>query len=823
MAEMEWSRSLPKAASPLSRPYRLATRFLDWEDWLTFLLALAAMLTVSISVETEGWSRRMPSLSATGLLALTFSLLLARSSLKVWLAWPLAALTGAVVVFWQTLNLIGEGDLAQRVDAIYFRFHRWFQIAFSSGVSNDSLPFNVLITAVTWLGVFIFGWALFRWHNPWIGLIPGGAALVIVKLAVGASLNASLPLFTLFAFLLIMRTNLTAQMIKWRAKGISYPGLISFSFLNYTFWAIILLILFASLLPARPFPASGLSSPVSTPGQVDAVFNRLEGLGISLAGPLQSKKVVPVHSFTTVMPFQQSFNLGSRELLSVKVEAPVGEGPLMLRGAIYDEYASGGWKAGQREEVILPAGAGQTVQEQVANGSLSGQLVPINIELKAQSIVGSILFSLGEPVSTNLPVSIDVPERSLRSIPLRLGRSSAGMSDSEILGRWTPAGSVGVAVQRDRSGRAVALQAVDGSEGSFPDVAVIRPAKNVDKGESYQVLSLVQTPNIEELRQAGRSYPSRISDQYLQIPDGFPSRVRELAEGVAGAGAPYDQVKNIETYLFGYPLDFGEKDVPPGRDTVDHFLFDAKRGPFDYHASAMVMMLRSVGIPSRLAVGFLIDEGDKDQNTGLYTVRDRNAYSWVEVYFPGSGWRSFDPAGSSLQDTRIIPSAAFPDPTLFLEGFIDPGEVPEVAPSDHAASQTVTDPTAVSAFHWYFVWTPLAVIAFVLALSGSIMVGWRQSVTGLPYAQQVWEKTVRLSIWAGHAPNPGQTPAEFTAQLARKFRGVPDLPFLALVYNRSRFGRRDLSEQDSQRLQRIWPHLRGALLGAIIRRLLIRR
>ncbi|KKK60672.1 hypothetical protein LCGC14_3022010, partial [marine sediment metagenome] len=233
-------------------------------------------------------------------------------------AGPLAAVVGAAVTFWQTLEMVGPGDLEQRIDAIYFRFQTWFHLAFTGGITNDSLPFNVMVVGLTWLGVFVFGWSLYRWHNAWLGLIPGGVALFMNLLFVDEALPISVFLYVLFGFLLVMRTNLMALMRRWRADGVSYPPLISLSFLHYTFWAGLFLVIAAWIAPVGPF---------ATPGPVDALVQRLEGMGIHfvrLAGPLRVNKVVPIHDYTAVLPFHGSIDLSDRELLSVKVDDPRG-------------------------------------------------------------------------------------------------------------------------------------------------------------------------------------------------------------------------------------------------------------------------------------------------------------------------------------------------------------------------------------------------------------------------------------------------------------------------------------------------------------------
>ena len=828
MAELQLTRPRPRARllppAAASWPGRLAGRFLDWEDWLTLGLGLGALLSVSLSLEEGGWSRDMPALSLVGVLALLAGLVLARSPLWALLAWPLAAVAGATVTFWQTLEMVGPGNLEERVDAIYFRFQTWFHLAFTGGISNDPLPFNVMVVGLTWLGVFLFGWSLYRWHNAWLGLIPGGAALVLDMLFVGDSLPAAIFFYALFGFLLVMRTNLMARMRQWRAEGVRYPPLISLSFLHYTVWAVLVLMMMAWIAPTGPFP---------TPKPMDALGQQFEGLGVHLvrlAGPLHVQKIIPIHNYTAALPFQGAINLGERELLLVTVEGQPLNGPVMLRGAVYDEYASGGWTAGSRQEVELPSAVEGQIRERLGDGSLQGLLVSLTVEVKAKSVVGTVLFSPGQPVSTNVEWHIDVPTGSLQRFPVRIPGGGANLTDEEVLLGWLPDYAIGVSVERDRARRVLSVQAVDGRDLTLPDAVVARPQQQLGKGQSYQMLGLIQTASPDELRQAGQAYPSWVRNQYLPLPSSLPNRVRQLARDIAeGEATSYDRAKAIESYLRTFPVAYKIADTPPGKDAVDYFLFDSKRGYFNYHASAMVVLLRAVGVPARLAAGFIVDQADQDRGSGTYMVRDQNAYAWAEVYFPGHGWVPFNPSpdrpadlitgeqsddvSAALQNPQVFPpdvpfDADMPFSTD-LSGIVDSGGLASSGGSGFSLG--------------YAPWIALAAGAFAAALAGSVALGWRRSVADLPYPQQLWEKTVRLASWAGQALQPGQTPTEFAARLGRALPGIPDIPGLANAYNRSRFGGREPDGAERQRLHRLWPHLRGALLGALFTRMWRRR
>src|SRR5438270_6081637 len=237
-----------------------------------------------------------------------------------------------------------------------------------------------MLVGVTWLGVFLFAWSVFRWHNAWIGLIPGGVALFIDLAFIGDSLSSAALLYYLFGFLLIMRTHVVSRIAKWRQVGTPYPALLSLTYLNFSTWVLLAIIILAWIMPSL--------GPVGAPGPVPGLVLKVEDVGVNfvrLAGPLHVKKVIPVHNYTGVLPFQGSVKQGARELLGVKVSDTNLQGPFLLRGAVYEKYGSGGWEAGQRQKLTLDSHAAQNLEDGLKDGSLKGQLVPIDLNVLADS------------------------------------------------------------------------------------------------------------------------------------------------------------------------------------------------------------------------------------------------------------------------------------------------------------------------------------------------------------------------------------------------------------------------------------------------------
>jgi hypothetical protein len=162
---------------------------------------------------------------------------------------------------------------------------------------------------------------------------------------------------------------------------------------------------------------------------------------------------------------------------------------------------------------------------------------------------------------------------------------------------------------------------------------------------TYDATSNVAEPDAVQLRTAPVGYPPEILLNYLLVPPLDPRIPKLAAQITSQADNNYDRAVALERYLrthFGYTLEL-PRTAP--RDPLAEFLFVRKKGHCEYFASSMTVMLRSLRIPSRLVNGF--HGGEFNDLTSQYVVRASDAHSWVEAYFPGYGWVSFDPTPAS--------------------------------------------------------------------------------------------------------------------------------------------------------------------------------
>lgn len=165
---------------------------------------------------------------------------------------------------------------------------------------------------------------------------------------------------------------------------------------------------------------------------------------------------------------------------------------------------------------------------------------------------------------------------------------------------------------------------------------------------SYKAISDVSLPSFAALRADTGPY-SPAYQKYLRLPETFDPRISALAANVTAASRNrLDAALAIEDYLranYGYTLDL----KAGGEDPLADFLFNVREGHCEYFATAMAMMLRSLGIATRLAAGF--QRGDYNDAADVFVVRQRHAHAWVEVYFPDNDvWVPFDPTPAAASE-----------------------------------------------------------------------------------------------------------------------------------------------------------------------------
>lgn len=359
----------------------------------------------------------------------------------------------------------------------------------------------------------------------------------------------------------------------------------------------------------------------------------------------------------------------------------------------------------------------------------------------------------------------------------------------------------------------------------------------------YTVVSIPERLLEEEKAAASLTYPAAVRENYLQVPDVSP-RVADLAREVTRKSrTPHEMAQAVERHLrqdYQYSLDAG---TDASDSPLEEFLFTRKTGYCEHYATAMVVMLRTLGIPARLVTGFLPGEWNDFGN--YYTVRQRDAHAWVEVFFPRSGWITFDPTPSvaaaapnpllaktikvvdaiRLKWDRYVVQYSFRDQMAAVQSVRERSDKVRAQAAGILAAVTRWTGavrTASADFIRTYGWTIAVGLAsglVGLALVMAVMIRgrrglWRHAgyrTTQQVAAVQLYGRMLRLLESRGVRKAPGATPLEFARLVAREWRDAGRfVEPLTDLYCRVRFGQAPLSSEEFQKADDLLSGLRAA-------------
>ncbi|MBX6363705.1 MAG: DUF3488 domain-containing protein, partial [Gemmatimonadetes bacterium] len=338
----------------------------------------------------------------------------------------------------------------------------------------------------------------------------------------------------------------------------------------------------------------------------------------------------------------------------------------------------------------------------------------------------------------------------------------------------------------------------------------------------YVATSLARTPTPDALRRAPDE-PSPADSFYLQLPRLSP-RVGRLADSLtAGAATRYDRVVAVQDWFrreFRYTLDLPAR---ADQTSVEYFLFERRAGHCAYFSTAMVVLLRSIGIPARNVDGFL---GGEWNELGHYLVVTQNhAHSWVEVWFPGFGWVPFDPTPAAAAAVGGPAAATWLAPLRLAVDALEHRWGKWVLDYDLGTQLGLLQRTArlfsrppargPSARRW-LPSRPALLLGLVAAAAAAAATARRRAPTApLSAEARIYRGLRRAYARAGFQAPDSVPPLAFAEALERAGApGAADARELVSTYVRARFGGEDIGEAGRSRMRAQLAALRRALRAA---------
>lgn len=643
--------------------------------------------------------------------------------------------------------------------ALALRLGQWVTGLSRNAIVNDALMRNLAWVLILWLVSAWIGWFSGR-RNAVAALMPGIALLAAVTSYSGHKVE-TLWLMVFILLLLMGVWNYRNHTQQWEKRKVDFSDSIRYDISQAVLFLSIAIGTFAFITPS-----------ISWREIRDYLREREQSSSNEAADVLgvQQEQIPeePASTRRSSLPREHLLSGGYANSQKVVMTIRTGELPPIpaaafdvkaphhyWRSVVYDVYTGAGWETSHTSSQNVPANT------PLIPGLLSGYKL-LHLDVQMAEPEGKIFWS-GILFSTDVPITAD----------------------------W----------------RVQPVSSLFPDQSSLLQADIFAALTNTD---SYQAESYIPNVSIAKLRAAPTSYPEEIVQLYLPLPESLPGRVRELAQEItAGTDTPYDKAHAIQSYLrTNYPYDLEVPAPPEGMDVADFFLFDLKRGYCDYYATAMVVLARSVGLPARFVSGYA--PGLYDAPTAQYIIREKDAHSWAEVYFPGIGWIEFEPTASQAEIERMEE------------------EVPP--PADQSDDSTVSALLSRFRLQRISLWgLPLATFVILGLLYFTVIERWYYM--RLPAAKAI-ERMYRRFYRAGR-PLAGErtraeTAHEFMSGVMRGLDVMKGMSRLAKIYaeaqtsamtltglyQTSLFSHHEAGKEDARMALKTWKHLRWRLLLA---------
>ncbi len=369
------------------------------------------------------------------------------------------------------------------------------------------------------------------------------------------------------------------------------------------------------------------------------------------------------------------------------------------------------------------------------------------------------------------------------------------------------------------NGKPISLQ-YDGYEPNYDDLTEALLPQPINPGDGYSSYSRRYGADIESLRKAQTDYPVWVYSRYLQLPENLPEAIKAQAlELTAGAKNNYDKTMAIVSYLNTLTYSTDPPPVPEGRDQIEYFLTESKSGYCVHYSSSLALMLRTLGIPSRIVNGYI--GGDFDSASNAWIVRGNAAHSWTQVYFKGIGWVDFEATpGKESIERPADPSSVPPQPLVTpppadngSSSTLDGSNLPDILGKNPPKKGQLNPDGSSDA-----VTTSLPSNDLLLWLAGVLglaMIGGGLFVTRRMYVQRrfaipdpsplvVYNRMSLQAKKIGLRGRTGMTPNEYAAYLNKQLPlAAPSVEAITRAYVRRRYGPEGADLYEVQRQMRL--------------------
>jgi len=557
----------------------------EFWDWPLAALYFLLVFTSAGRLVITRWAEDLGRIQTIAALGAILGIALAVSVFRPLLRRLIVAGYTLGVLPWQFAALLeSETDPLLRLTSLWGRLGAGWNSLVQGQAVKEPLLFIVVVSLFFWFAAIFCARPLFQKRSLTTALLPLSVPVLVVQYYDGRETGRlwALAFYFFLVLLTLGRLNLLENRARWQRRGIFVGQEPGFDLNNGLMSAATLLVFAAWLIPA---PWSALPAAAHWWKDITAPLRQNQQALDDALAALGGQPASGGERYGSLLALGTSAGQGDIELF--RVTAPENDLPrLYWRARVYDNYENGSW---------------------------SNKLAQIRTF---------------------------VPQTG--QVRLEISPSQSG----EFTLEWRSAGQQNLFTpsQTEWISRAANLVYVP-LPGEKEESLFFSANEFLQNGDIYRIRAETHSPSLQALRAAPETLPAWAQDRYLQLPPALKAQLQPLAEEISrNAANRYDKAAAITQYLrqnMRYSTTI--ENPPSGTDPVLWFLFTWKSGYCNYYASAEVLLLRSLGIPARMVVGYAQGE---PLGGGSFRIRGRDAHAWPEVYFDGLGWVEFEPTAN---------------------------------------------------------------------------------------------------------------------------------------------------------------------------------
>jgi len=684
-----------------------------WWNFPSVIMLLTAFMMTSLKIQSTNWTEDLHLMNWLTFIGFILGLGIGYSQFRGIIS-KLFIILFSILIVPFAIGTTYNSDILwlTRVENLYGRIYFSTEQLLNNVRIDDPILFFIFLCLIVWSTSISGGFLLTRTAQPWIPLLISGVTVFTSEFYDQIGNNLYTAFFIFFVLVFLSQNYFTESNRNWRLKRIPVDFETGPSIRRSSFIVAIVIIFLAW----------------NTPDIVSA-FQK---------GSQQQKQIIGF-----VQAIQDQFS---------KLTAPL-EGTAFLRSEFYGDTVMLGTGSKLSDEIVFeisvnqkkPAGTryywrarsyDQFVDNQWTSSFDSSKLIEPNTEISdllEYFFFPQRTFTIKTKTNLGLLYAPPYPQRINRPVKAFF----ANLSDEKV------------------------------------DYIALTLEEIAFSGENYEVVNRIPTPTIAQMRKATNEYPAWVFENYLQLPPDFPEKIRDLAiEITENSENPYDKTQAITNYL-RKNITYKEQipEPPPDSDPIEWFLFEHKEGFCNYYATAEVLMLRSIGIPSRIVFGYAQGESQNPDETE-FIVRREQSHAWPEVFFEGIGWVEFEPTtlqpsldrllGETVPSISDIPSIRDPNredlPVMDGgESFGLGGVIPGLIQLEELSEGETAQPTIL----------PFIFMGIVVLYSIILIIKDNEPVTGPStpviietfFVQRGWKIPGWLKYWATYSKSPAEEKA----------------------------------------------------------------